>query len=69
MKERQKETKMRTGYKRGDKERVEGGTVGNLTELLMSYEQSGCGSGGRADRLLTASLISALLPMVGGALE
>lgn len=32
MKERQKETKMRTGYKRGDKERVEGGTVGNLTD-------------------------------------
>lgn len=30
MKERQKETKMSTGYKRGDKERVEGGTVGEL---------------------------------------
>lgn len=30
MKERQKETKMRTGYKRGDKERLEGGTVGEL---------------------------------------
>lgn len=30
MKERRKETKMRTGYKRGDKERLEGGTVGEL---------------------------------------
>lgn len=30
MKERQKEIKMRTGYKRGDKERLEGGRVGEL---------------------------------------
>lgn len=53
MKERQKETKMRTGYKRGDKERVEGEQLGNLTELLMSYEQSGPSTNCKFDLCLT----------------